>query len=131
MTDKFKPVKDEPSFVEEKPPTIPPPPTVPEGLDAILVTGRVVPVESSRPTTVDDGMRTPESWASDLKVPAWLHAMARQLHGWHEHEHHAGAPMRMSKAAYIDALAAANTTDPKRHGKPSLNAKSPHHGKGL
>lgn len=107
------------------------PPSAPDALEAILSAGRAVMPPTAEIKFVDDGLRTPEVWCSELKVPAWLHAMARQLHGWHEHEHHAGSPLRLSRAAYLDALNAANETDPKRIGKPSMNAKSPHLGKGL
>lgn len=114
----------------------PPAPTAPDhakpsGLETILSAGREKPPVTESVTAPSDGLRTPDEHCSDLKVPAWLHAMARQLHGWHEHEHHAGSPMRISRAAYTDALAAANGTKPERQGKPSLNATSPHRGKGL
>jgi len=112
---------------ETEPPAAP---TKADPLADILSAGRAVaPVADAPPR--DDGLRSPDHWRVELSVPAWLHAMARQLHAWHEHEHHEGAPMRLSREAYIDALNAANETDPKRQGKPSLNAVSPHRGKGL
>lgn len=71
--------------------------------------------------------RSPEEWRVLLGVRASRHACARQLHGWHEHEHHAGAPMQITEKAYREALDAAQTAD----CKPSPNAVSPHRGCGL
>jgi hypothetical protein len=38
---------------------------------------------------------------------AWKHTAAAAMHGWNEHAHHAGQPMRLSEADYDKALEAA------------------------
>lgn len=86
---------------------------------------------AKRDTTADLGeteraLRTPEEWRQQLRIRASRHACARQLHGWHEHEHHEGVPIRISEAAYTEALEAAQ----KEPCIPSPNAVSPHKGRG-
>ncbi len=72
-------------------------------------------------------LKTPDEWRVILGVRASRHACARQLHAWHVHEHHAGAPMQITEAAYREALDAAQTAD----CIPSPNAVSPHRGCGM
>jgi hypothetical protein len=38
----------------------------------------------------------------------WRHAAAASLHGWSQHEHHAGKPIQLSDADYEAALEAAS-----------------------
>jgi hypothetical protein len=41
---------------------------------------------------------------------SWQHAAAAQLHGWAAHEHHAGAPIALTREDYEAALKAATET---------------------
>lgn len=68
-----------------------------------------------------DGKRTPDQHMARLKkytlgrkmgklqrakLPIWQHSAASALHGWAQHAHHAGEPMRLTEAAYKAALKA-------------------------
>lgn len=72
-------------------------------------------------------LRSPDEWRVLLSIRASSHACARQLHAWHVHEYHEGAPMRLTESAYREALAAAQSPA----CEPSHNALSPHVGKGI
>lgn len=41
----------------------------------------------------------------------WRHSAAATLHGWQQHEHHTGSPMRLSRADYEAAITAALQPD--------------------
>jgi len=43
-------------------------------------------------------------------VPSWEHNAAKNLHQWGKHEHHAGAPIMLTKKEYESALKAATKT---------------------
>lgn len=69
---------------------------------------------------------TPDEWRLLLGKRASHHAAASVLHGWPEHAHHEGAPMRLTEAAYLEAVSEALKMPPT----PSPNAVSPHRGRG-
>ncbi len=57
------------------------------------------------------------------------HRAASTLHGWADHAHHAGKPMKLTREDYLAALDAAQKTD--KHGKaqphaPAVSEYSPH-----
>lgn len=52
------------------------------------------------------------------------HRAAAVLHGWLDHAHHAGQPMRMVRDDYLAALAAADTTDERGRAQPHKPAES-------
>lgn len=58
----------------------------------------------------------------------WPHEAAAMLHGWALHEHHAGTPMKLSRADYEAALKAASQTDSRGEYQPHVAALSPHKG---
>lgn len=63
-------------------------------------------------------------------VPSALHAAAAALHGWLDHRHHAGEPMRLTDDEYKAALKAA-TRPPRGKNKlephrPALSEHCPH-----
>lgn len=69
-------------------------------------------------------LRTPAEHARDYGTSADLLAAADALHGWTLHEHHAGRPMQLAPADYLDAIAAIEfdimipaerATSPHRH----------------
>lgn len=93
--------------------------------DDVADGARVERDESSAPV-VRAELRTPDEWRAQLSPRASHHACAAQLHGWREHEHHQGEPIRLTEAAYREALAAG-----AQCAAPSPNAVSPHRGKGL
>lgn len=43
-----------------------------------------------------------------ILVHSWQHTAAAQLHGWGAHEHHAGAPIQLTRDDYEKALEAAS-----------------------
>lgn len=57
------------------------------------------------------------------------HEVASVLHGWREHEHHAGEPIKLTKEDYLAALAAAMPTEGNPIPHPA--AVSPHKGGGV
>jgi hypothetical protein len=57
---------------------------------------------------------------------SWDHAAAAALHGWKNHEHHAGAPIQITRAAYESALAAASAPDATGRYVPHPAARSPY-----
>ncbi len=73
------------------------------------------------------GVRTPDEWARQLgliikKRADWQregfaaeHQGAAMLHGWAEHGHHAGAPIRLTLEDYKAALKAINNSPAKPH----------------
>lgn len=93
------------------------------------------------PVQPDDGKKTPQEWARATgrvlaehrdvfrfngepaePLYAWQHAAAAQLHGWHDHAHHEGAPIRLTKDEYEAALKASEapvTRALDKDGKPS------------
>lgn len=56
----------------------------------------------------------------------WDHNAASALHRWLPHEHHAGAPIRITRAAYEAALAAASNPNASGHYVPHSAALSPY-----
>lgn len=95
----------------------------------------------------DDGKRTPEEWAGvcgqrraktfeetvtmvngrpfDFVGPfLWQHEAASVEHGWKLHEHHEGAPIRLTREDYEAALKA--VTPEKGNPVPHHGALSPH-----
>jgi hypothetical protein len=54
----------------------------------------------------------------------WQHEVAAVLHGWAAHAHHAGEPMRLTRADYESALKAA--APDKGNPTPHPAALSPH-----
>jgi len=80
--------------------------------------------DNALPVATD--LRTPADWARALGTRASHVAAAAILHGWPTHEHHEGVPMRLSAAAFSDAINAGLTVP----AVPSPNALSPHRGKG-
>lgn len=71
-------------------------------------------------------LRTPEEWRLLLGTRMSHYACARVAHGWLEHEHHQGEPLRLSQRAYLEAVAGGLQMPPE----PSPNAVSPHIGRG-
>lgn len=55
-----------------------------------------------------------------------MHEAASVLHGWKLHEHHAGEPLKLSRADYEAALAAAGKTNEAGEYEPHPAALSPH-----
>jgi hypothetical protein len=87
------------------------------------------PAKPGTPEPSKQDMKTPDEWRKVVlpddprgrqSPTSWKHAAAAALHGWAEHAHHEGAPMRMVRADYEAALAAASTIP---QGK---NAYAPH-----
>ncbi len=81
--------------------------------------------------------QAPEEWAAQAFPPVgakrdrnhpslWQHAAAAALHGWAEHAHHAGAPMRLSAEDYFAALVAASEPDTQGNYRPHPGALSRH-----
>lgn len=68
--------------------------------------------------------------AAPASTYSWQHNAAAQLHGWPQHEHHAGAPIRLTREDYELALAAAEAPDPAGEYEPHEAALSEHKGKG-
>lgn len=79
----------------------------PEGVAAVVELG-------------PEDRRDPDEWCRRLErgrmiyleakhvwQPCWQHAAARVLHGWGKHQHHAGAPMLLTRDEYEAALRAA------------------------
>lgn len=58
------------------------------------------------PTTVSGSGRV------SLHADRWRHEVAAVLHGWTEHEHHAGAPMALSRDDYDLAILAVEDAIP-------------------
>lgn len=56
----------------------------------------------------------------------WQHNAASALHGWREHEHHAGAPIQLTGKAYRNALRAAAEPNATGNYVPHPAALSPH-----
>jgi hypothetical protein len=56
----------------------------------------------------------------------WQHNCAAALHGWADHEHHAGAPIRITAKAYRNALRAAAGPDATGDYVAHQAALSPH-----
>lgn len=86
---------------------------------------------------------TPEQWAhrKGLYVEhkmlgqeshfGWVHAAAKQLHGWKDHEHHAGEPIKLTEDAYDAALRTITHPDEdgqSRAHKPAMSPHCPHNG---
>lgn len=71
-------------------------------------------------------LRTPDEWRVVLGTRASHFGCARILHGWTEHEHHEGQPLRLSETAYHDAITAGQSPSLT----PTPNALSPHRGRG-
>jgi len=71
-------------------------------------------------------LATPDEWRVLLGTRASHFAAARICHGWLEHEHHEGQPMRLSEAAYLAAVAGGLKMPPQ----PTPDASSPHRGRG-
>ncbi|NBC17445.1 MAG: hypothetical protein GVY18_09060 [Bacteroidetes bacterium] len=81
-----------------------------------------------------------DNWARELGHRRWIrnphpgryeydseHACAAVVHGWDKHAHHAGRPMRISKADYLAAIEAAKRPPPgTRRYQPHPAALSPH-----
>lgn len=65
--------------------------------------------------------RSPREHARVYGVPPDIHAAASALHGWAQHEHHAGEPIMLTASAYLDAVGAAADGAP-----PAMAALSPH-----
>ena len=79
--------------------------------------------------------RTPDAWAQAAFPPGprnmphpqrWQQDAAAALHGWGDHEHHAGAPMQLTGVDYYQALVAASEPNKDGHYVPHFPALSPH-----
>jgi hypothetical protein len=55
-----------------------------------------------------------------------LHEAASVMHGWKLHEHHAGAPLQITREDYEAALRAAGETDAVGQPIPHARAMSQH-----
>lgn len=69
---------------------------------------------------------SPDFWRELLGTRASHYGCARIVHGWTEHEHHEGAPLQITQAAYLEAIEAGQSASLE----PSRNALSPHRGRG-
>ena len=79
--------------------------------------------------------RTPAEWAAQC-FPAgtrgmphpklWQHKAAAALHGWGDHEHHAGEPIKLTGEEYYGALVAASEPATDGNYLAHLPACSPH-----
>lgn len=56
----------------------------------------------------------------------WQHKAAAALHGWSEHAHHEGAPIKLTADEYYGALVAATKPAPDGNYLAHLPALSPH-----
>lgn len=78
--------------------------------------------DDSKPRDTDQAETTGEHCAA-LGTPPAIHAAAAALHGWAQHIHHTGEPMRMTRATYEAAIKAVDA----RPCRPHREALSPHH----
>ena len=103
------------------------------------------PTDDAPPAPQSAERRSPGQWAAilfpasergRLHADAWKHGAAEGLHGWMTHEHHAGAPIELTREDYESALRAAETlvtvTDEATKATtqtyvPHPAALSPHH----
>jgi hypothetical protein len=106
-----------------------PPPTLPSAdglatpIDHARATGNVTrrAVDPRRTFVVSlGGSRVPSETLS------WQHRTAETLHGWRDHEYHAGAPIRITRQAYLAALDAITAPDKLGIYTPHAAALSPH-----
>jgi hypothetical protein len=88
-------------------------------------------LSSTTPAALEVKKRTPAEWAK-LAFPMqrkggtdaaprfvshpnfWQHKAAAALHGWADHEHHAGAPIQLTGDDYYAALVAASEPKPQK-----------------
>jgi hypothetical protein len=63
---------------------------------------------------------------ASFELFTWQHNAASALHGWREHEHHAGKPIQLTGKAYRNALRAAAEPDATGNYAPCQAALSPH-----
>lgn len=123
--------KTEKNEVATSAPSVEPTPVVDSKLKSVrewaIATGNG-PQKRSKNTWTKDGTKEPAPAMSSLKG-SMLHEIAAVLHGWREHEHHAGAPLLMTLEDYLAALKATmpEKGNPVAH-KPAL---SPHKGGGV
>jgi hypothetical protein len=101
------------------------------------------------PSPVQSDKRTPEEWTGPCgqrrskrfedtvsKINGkefdvigdflWEHEAASALHGWASHAHHAGEPIKLTRADYEAALSAAGKTNTHGEYEPHPAALSPH-----
>lgn len=81
-------------------------------------------------------LRTVDEWCGIVFPPSpsgrdnrhlWRHSAAAALHGWPQHAHHTGAPMRLSRTDYDAAINAALQPDlTSADYVPHAAALSPH-----
>jgi hypothetical protein len=91
--------------------------------------GEALPEASTSPET-----RSPAEWSREFFPPSdrgslnkhlYRHGAAEALHGWTLHEHHAGAPIQLTREDYVAAIKAATT--PANTFAPHPAALSPFH----
>ena len=80
-----------------------------------------------RPKTFEETVTTVNGKPFDVVGPyLWEHEAAAVLHGWALHAHHAGEPIKLTRADYEAALKAAGVTNDKGEYVPHPAALSPH-----
>lgn len=75
----------------------------------------------------ESAKRNPDAHRAATGTSGYLHSAAAVLHGWSEHQHHAGGPIEITEDAYRAAIKAVDVSP----CKPAEAALSPHKGKGL
>lgn len=86
------------------------------------------PKKRSKNLWTQGATNEPARGMSSLKG-SMMHECAAVLHGWREHEHHAGTPLLMSEEDYLAALKA--TMPEVGNPVPHKPACSPHKGGGV